>query len=550
MIVSAIGLGALSVAVGPGVHPNPDAGAVEVPPGSEFNRAREDRQADLPAADRDAPKSDAAPRVAPAAPDDLSSLESADTAPAAAPETGTPDPAMTTPLRDEDNVGVAPAGKQDAPATGTRQTPAPDLPEAERDLAISTEPSQPPAPDPVIGGNSFATAPADDAAPNMPQPASDADAASDRSAGSTAEAPAAEATNIAPPTALSESGTLSGFGATADATARDDGSPDTGSTYDPAPRSVAPDRNATATTPEATAEPGARAASEPRALDAGSGRPGNGVDGGTIGDRATDVTTDRLPSVGDASGAAATDSGTITAADPKPDAAAPPAALQANALPFEAPAGHPLMAVVLIDDASSPFGPEALEGFPQPLSLAVNAAGPDAEQRARAYRAAGFEVLAMVDLPAAARAADVETAMQSALSAVPGAVAVIEGNGTGLQTRRAAGMQLAPILRETGHGLVLRPTGLDTLRKLIAREGVPAATLFRDIDGAGQDVATIRRALDQAALRAAQRGEGTIVAGRLRPDTISALLLWALQDRGARVKLAPVSALLRRQAEI
>ena len=35
--------------------------------------------------------------------------------------------------------------------------------------------------------------------------------------------------------------------------------------------------------------------------------------------------------------------------------------------------------------------------------------------------------------------------------------------------------------------------------------------------------------------------------GRVRPDTISALLLWGLQDRAERVALAPVSALLKSQ---
>jgi uncharacterized protein len=33
----------------------------------------------------------------------------------------------------------------------------------------------------------------------------------------------------------------------------------------------------------------------------------------------------------------------------------------------------------------------------------------------------------------------------------------------------------------------------------------------------------------------------------LRPDTISALLLWGLQDRASKVTLAPVSAVLLRQ---
>jgi hypothetical protein len=35
--------------------------------------------------------------------------------------------------------------------------------------------------------------------------------------------------------------------------------------------------------------------------------------------------------------------------------------------------------------------------------------------------------------------------------------------------------------------------------------------------------------------------------GRLRPDTVSALLLWGLQDRASDVALVPISAVLLRE---
>ena len=92
--------------------------------------------------------------------------------------------------------------------------------------------------------------------------------------------------------------------------------------------------------------------------------------------------------------------------------------------------------------------------------------------------------------------------------------------------------------------MVFLPKGLDTARKLAQKEGVPAATVFRDFDSEDQDAPTIRRFLDQAAFKASQETNGVIMLGRLRPETISALLLWGLQDRASRVALAPVSALL------
>ena len=55
-----------------------------------------------------------------------------------------------------------------------------------------------------------------------------------------------------------------------------------------------------------------------------------------------------------------------------------------------------------------------------------------------------------------------------------------------------------------------------------------------------------RRCLDQAAFRAGQE-DGVVMLGRLREETISALMLWALQDRAAQVALVPVSGVLRTQ---
>jgi hypothetical protein len=252
--------------------------------------------------------------------------------------------------------------------------------------------------------------------------------------------------------------------------------------------------------------------------------------------------SDRLPRIGDTSPDAQE-----AATDPEA-AQQPPGALARNAVDADLPPGKPVMAVVLIDEGRGALGPEALASFPYPLSIAIPATRPDAAEAAARYREAGFEVLLAVDLPKGAGAGDVETAMAAWLDRVPRAAAVIEGDGTGLQTSRAASAQLAPILLETGHGLVLRPGGLDTARKLIAREGVPAATLFRDFDAEGQDAAAVRRFLDNAAMRAASREEGVIMLGRLRAETISALLLWGLQDRAAQVALVPVSAVLRRGA--
>jgi len=102
---------------------------------------------------------------------------------------------------------------------------------------------------------------------------------------------------------------------------------------------------------------------------------------------------------------------------------------------------------------------------------------------------------------------------------------------------------VAQILAQTGHGFVTQNRGLNTVQKLAVREGVPARVVFRDLDGKGQSGVVIRRFMDQAAFRAGQDG-GVIMLGRLRAETLAALLSWSLQDRSGTVAMAPVSAVL------
>ncbi|MCB1340674.1 MAG: divergent polysaccharide deacetylase family protein [Pseudooceanicola sp.] len=230
---------------------------------------------------------------------------------------------------------------------------------------------------------------------------------------------------------------------------------------------------------------------------------------------------------------------TPAVAETNPDA--PP--LERFAAPFDNPEGKPLMSIVLIDDDKS-IGVEALAEFPYPLTFAVDPSAPDAEARMARHRAAGFEVVALVDLPAAGSAQDAEVALSVIFERVPQALAVLEGTGTGVQGNRAMSDQVSAFAGASGRGVITQGNGLNTMQKLAVKEGIPAVSVFRDFDGAGQTPAVMRRFLDQAAFRAGQEG-AVVMLGRVRPDTVSALLIWALQDRATRVALAPVSAVLK-----
>lgn len=209
---------------------------------------------------------------------------------------------------------------------------------------------------------------------------------------------------------------------------------------------------------------------------------------------------------------------------------------------FDNPEDKPLMAIVLIDDAAS-VGVEALTNFPYPLTFAINPTDPEAAAKMARHRAAGFEVMALVDLDPAAAPQDAETALAATFAQLPETIGVLEGLSGGIQGNRALSDQVTEILRDGGYGLMTQANGLDTVQKLALREGVPSAVVLRDFDGAGQTPTVMRRFLDQAAFRAGQ-GNAVVMMGRVRPDTVSALLLWGLQDRASQVQLAPVSAVL------
>ena len=241
--------------------------------------------------------------------------------------------------------------------------------------------------------------------------------------------------------------------------------------------------------------------------------------------------TARLPSVGDAA-----------EAEPIAPVAISGRPLDQYSVAFDVEEGKPMMAILLIDDAES-LGAEALENFPYALTFAIDPTLPGSAERMAARRAAGFEVVALVDLPAGATAQDAEVALSASFEMLPETVALLEGTQSGFQGSRDLSNQVTAIVKGSGRGLITQDNGLNTAQKLAQRDGVPSGVVFRDFDGAGQSPTVMRRFLDQAAFRAGQE-RAVIMLGRVQPDTISALLLWGLQDRASRVALVPVSTVL------
>lgn len=409
-----------------------------------------------------------------------------------------------------------------APATGAARD---DLGPME---GADTRPADKPQVGGATGGLSgpAVTATAPDIAPERPAGADTADLP--KLPGSGPQAPAAEpgvsiATEPAQPAAPVVAETGSGFGTGAPVEAAAPEAAAGSDTEDTAARPAEPQAEPEAA-PKAEPAAGAEAAPAPRI----AALPQAGTD---------ETPATATPGIG-------TPVRPLTERDAPATAAAPegPRPLDRFAAPFDNPEGRPLMSIVLIDDASA-IGVEALADFPYPLTFAIDPAAPDAAEKMARHRAAGFEVVLLADLPAAATAQDAEVAFSVWRRTVPEAVAILEGTGSGFQGNRALSDQVTAIAQSTGLGLITRSNGLNTVQKLAARDGVPSAVVFRDFDGAGQTPTVMRRFLDQAAFRAGQEG-AVIMLGRVRPDTVSALLLWGLQDRAERVALAPVSAVL------
>ncbi len=237
---------------------------------------------------------------------------------------------------------------------------------------------------------------------------------------------------------------------------------------------------------------------------------------------------------------------------PLDDSAADPAValtplatpLELFARPFDNPDSKPLFAILLLDDGAAATDRETLAALPFAVTFVIDPLAPGAAGAAAIYRKAGQEVMMQTGaVPKGATASDIEQSYQALDLALPEAVATLGVAGLEQDSQQLA-TAAVPIISAQGRGVVTLDRGLSAVDQVAQREGVPHATVFRLLDGAGETVPVIRRYLDRAAFRAAQEGS-VVVLGSTKPDTIAAILQWTVEGRGATVALAPISAVLR-----
>ncbi|KZX92130.1 MAG: divergent polysaccharide deacetylase family protein [Sulfitobacter sp.] len=449
-----------------------------------------------------------APRADVPEQDSLAALDPDTQTSASLPETGDAE-GLSTPAAPEGQTPRSPGAEE--PVLPNPQAMAPGVPQPVDELSISTEPAQPPAPDVADIEGAF------DAPQGM-------------------EAPEVEEEEVI--TLPAEEVVVEEPEVEADALEETPRVEDEAPESDLSSPALEP-QTTEADSPEPLEEMEVAEVDPEPADPEGDRRPAIGTPAATLTDRNTGVVINRPGATAVAEPGEADE---IVVEDPRP--------VMVNSLAGELPEGKPLMSVVLIDDGTSvtagSAGLAALRSFPYPLSFAVDSGLSDAAERVETYREAGFEVLALVDLPQGAQPSDAETAFAATLDRIGPVVGVLEGTQSGFQGSRALADQVTDILAQSGHGLVTQDKGLNTMPKLARKAGVPADPVFRDFDSKDQTARVIRRFLDQAAFKAGQEG-AVIMLGRLRPDTVSALLLWGLQDRASDVALVPISAVLLRE---
>ena len=207
----------------------------------------------------------------------------------------------------------------------------------------------------------------------------------------------------------------------------------------------------------------------------------------------------------------------VSASAPMPEPEDLPAVV-AYATPFSAPQSVPLFSILLYDDPEFPLTDSTLQSLTVPVSIVIDPTRMDAEAQLARYRAEGIE--AVIE----ARFADL-AAFEAALDRLPQTVGLLDSADGTLRGDISLQGQVLARMGETGHGLIAGAFGLGGLEQAAARDGVPAARLYRVLDDEGQSAPVMLRLLDRAAFEAQQTGS-SIVLGRSYPETLAALLSW------------------------
>lgn len=224
-------------------------------------------------------------------------------------------------------------------------------------------------------------------------------------------------------------------------------------------------------------------------------------------------------------------------------------ALKAYAAAYEGTASEPVLSFIVIDTGVASDADAPLVELGVPFSVAIDASLAGAAERAAQYRAAGVEVLAIAnDLPSSAAPSDVTVALSGYFSVLGTAIAVLDPLDARIQGNRSLLQPVLGSIRETGHGFITYDRGLNTAQQAARREGIASATVFRTLDANEESASRIKRYLKRAEFAANNDG-AVVVMGHSYPETLRAVMEWALEDRPANMRIAPVSQVMLQTIE-
>jgi len=235
----------------------------------------------------------------------------------------------------------------------------------------------------------------------------------------------------------------------------------------------------------------------------------------------------------------------------------PGPAFSVNAVPFEVAPGTPLLAVVLDDTASDPRLHAMLFAANLPLTVGVVAGGGGDRVTAQAAREAGFEVVMQLPLarPGQSVGAGLEYGLSEAEAAdrtlrliqrLPMAVAASRPLAAPALPNASVLQGMLSVLSPLGFAYVDHGVG-PTDRSSIVASGLGGIVgVSRHTIPAGASAAEILAVLDRAAADASRRG-GAVVFAVPSEQLIAALQLWGGEGSAGVARLAPLSAVIRRQ---
>ncbi|PCJ75351.1 MAG: hypothetical protein COA53_05440 [Rhodobacteraceae bacterium] len=210
---------------------------------------------------------------------------------------------------------------------------------------------------------------------------------------------------------------------------------------------------------------------------------------------------------------------------------------------------RPLMSFILLVNTVDQA--KILTSFTTPITLAVAANNPDANDIIANYRADGGEAVLLLPsegdkgLRKGGNPSDVSMLLTAALANIDGVLGVLDGpDGNVNQDTRMMGVLLAE-LSKGGHAiLTVNGLGLNRTGVLAQEAGVPATDISRVVNTDNGTIAVVRE-LDKLVLQIGNKQSVTVFA-EATPDMLFALKFWLESKKAQAVTIAPVSASILR----